>query len=109
MKTLNKLSELFKKLDAIEIAIEKHQKTIVITPFKAVKEALSKDLSIRDILEQEIIKVADTVSKELELQKLEKEYNQYLISVSHGLSNPADMFDMQDEIKELKKEIDEKI
>lgn len=108
MKTLEKLSSLFKKLDKAEKLIDKHQKTLQHAPYKAIKKALGKEMMIRNWLEDEILEWIKIVPKELELERLEKEFSQLLNSISIGLivdfSQP---FELEKEITELKKEINE--
>ena len=73
MKTLNKLSSLFQKLDKADKLIDQHQKSLLIAPYRAIKKALSKELVIRSWLVEEIIKVADMVASEVELNRIDKE------------------------------------
>ena len=78
MKTLNKLSSLFQKLDKAEALIHKHQNTLANgTPYRAIKKALGKEMVIRNWLEQDIIKIADMVSDEVELERLQMELENF--------------------------------
>ena len=110
MKTLNKLNDLFKKLDKAEVLIDGYTKSLLIAPFRAISKALEKTSTIRVILEHEIIKVADIrYAKRWNLKSLEKEYKQFMLAIESGLCNPADAFDLKDEIKNLENEINERI
>jgi hypothetical protein len=77
MKTLNKLSSLFQKLDKADKLIDKHQKSLQHAPYREIQKALSKELVIRSWLVEEIIKVSDMVSNEVELERIGKELEHF--------------------------------
>ena len=77
MKTLNKLSSLFQKLDKADKLIDKHQKSLQHAPYREIQKALSKELVIRSWLVEEIIKVSYMVSNEVELERIDKELDTF--------------------------------
>ena len=110
MKTINKLQSLFSKLDKAENLIDRYQNSLEVAPFHAIKKALGNTLKIRVILEQNIIKVAELVSKEVDLIELEKEESKSKYAASLGLFVDFDELTYYDDrINKLKQEINEGI
>ena len=104
MKTINKLQSLFSKLDKAENLIDRYQNSLEVAPF------LGDTLNIRVILEQNIIKVAELVSKEVDLIELEKDETRYKYAASLGLFVDFDELTCcDDRINKLKQEINEGI
>ena len=110
MKSTKKLQVLLNKLDIHERDLETYQRMMVRSPSDNLKSRLNTTMIAKNQLEQTIIKLVPTVEKEIELIKIEKEFSQLMNSISLGLNVDLDVvYSKQDEIEQLKKEIDERI
>ena len=111
MKTIDKLQSLFKKLDKAEEAISRYQNSIqLIAPFRVLKRALNRALIIRGMLEQQIIKVADIIPKDVELKELKAEQEGLKASASSGVIVDFDeMHYNHVKMESLREEINEAI
>ena len=110
MKTIDKLQSLFKKLDKAEEAIGRYQNSLQVAPFREIKKALNSTLIIRDMLEQQIIKVADVIPKDVELRGLKEVQEGIKESAAGGVLVDFDeMYYNHVKMEGLREEINEAI